>query len=51
MTIYATNGARIYVGPALAAKGTDFVLADFPTSGWIEIGETEGLSLADFDPA
>ncbi|MDQ7775542.1 MAG: hypothetical protein Q4615_06335 [Paracoccus aminovorans] len=45
MTIYATNGTRIFIGPALAAKSTDFVLADFPTagSGWVEIGETEGL--------
>ena len=43
MTIYATNGAHIFIGPALAAKSADFVLADFPTTGWVEIGETEGL--------
>ncbi len=43
MTIYATNGARIFIGPALAAKSSDFVLADFPITGWVEIGETEGL--------
>lgn len=43
MTIYATNGTKIFIGPALAAKSTDFVLADFPTTGWVEIGETEGL--------
>lgn len=43
MTIYATAGAKIFIGPALASKTTDFVLADFPTTGWVEIGETEGL--------
>ncbi|WP_313349923.1 hypothetical protein [Paracoccus sp. (in: a-proteobacteria)] len=43
MTIYATNGARIFIGPALTAKSSDFVLADFPTTGWVEVGETEGL--------
>ena len=43
MTIFATNGTRIFIGPALAAKGTDFVLSDFATTGWVEIGETEGL--------
>lgn len=46
MTIYATNGARLYIGLALAAKGSDFVRADFPVStseDWTEVGETEGL--------
>lgn len=43
MTIYATNGAKLFIGLALANKATDFVLADFSTSGWVEIGETEGL--------
>lgn len=45
MTIYATNGARIYIGGPLAAKSTDFILTDFSgqTALWTEIGETEGL--------
>ncbi|RWR29464.1 hypothetical protein D2T31_10810 [Sinirhodobacter populi] len=43
MTIYATNGAKLFIGPVLAAKADDFVLSDFPTEGWVEVGETEGL--------
>ncbi|HWL56406.1 MAG TPA: hypothetical protein VNQ78_06965 [Paracoccus sp. (in: a-proteobacteria)] len=43
MTIYATNGTKIFIGAALAAKQTDFILSDFPTTGWVEVGETEGL--------
>lgn len=50
MTIYATNGAKLFIGGPLPAKSTDFVLADFSeqTTLWDEIGETEGLgSLGD----
>jgi hypothetical protein len=45
MTIYATNGARLFIGAVLASKSADFVVADFPVdgAGWVEIGETEGL--------
>ncbi|WP_028030526.1 hypothetical protein [Gemmobacter nectariphilus] len=43
MTIYATNGAKLYIGGALAAKSTDFVLTDFASQTWVEVGETEGL--------
>ncbi|MGA0617406.1 hypothetical protein [Paracoccus sp. KR1-242] len=43
MTIYAVNGTKIFIGAALATKQTDFILSDFPTTGWVEIGETEGL--------
>lgn len=45
MTIYATNGARLYIGGPLAAKSTDFIFTDFSaqTALWKEIGETEGL--------
>ena len=43
MTIYATNGARLYIGGALAAKSSDFVLSDYSAQTWVEIGETEGL--------
>ena len=45
MTVYATNGARIYIGGALATKSTDFVEADFAGQSalWVEIGETENL--------
>lgn len=43
MTIYATNGAKLYIGGPLAAKSTDFILTDFNSQTWVEIGETEGL--------
>lgn len=43
MTIYSTAGTRIAIGPALAAKSTDFTQADFPLLDWNEIGETESL--------
>lgn len=43
MTIYATNGARLYIGAPLAAKSTDFVEGDFDSQTWVEIGETENL--------
>lgn len=45
MTIYATNGSRLFIGGPLAAKSADFVFADFAGQSalWKEVGETEGL--------
>ena len=43
MTIYATNGARLYIGGQLPFKQADFVEADFTPQTWVEIGETEAL--------
>lgn len=45
MTIYATAGSKLFIGGPLAAKSSDFILADFSgqTALWKEIGETEGL--------
>ncbi len=43
MAIYATNGAKLYIGAALAAKAADFVQGDFTSQTWVEIGEIEGL--------
>lgn len=43
MTIYATAGTKIFIGPVLAAKSTDFTQADFASLAFTEIGETEGL--------
>ncbi|WP_103172886.1 hypothetical protein [Paracoccus sp. SY] len=43
MTIYATNGARLYIGGALDTKSDPFVEADFSGQAWEEIGETENL--------
>lgn len=54
MTIYATAGAKLYIGGAMAQKSTDLVLADFttPPQTWVEIKETEGLgSLGDTSQA
>lgn len=54
MTIYATAGAKLYIGGAMSQKSTDFVLTDFttPTQTWVEIKETEGLgSLGDTSEA
>lgn len=48
MGIYATNGAKFYIGAAITVKPVDFVLADFTSQSWTEIGEVEGLgSLGD----
>lgn len=43
MTIYATNGAKLYIGAALASKATDFDVTDFGAQSWTEIGEVEAL--------
>jgi hypothetical protein len=43
MTIYATNGAKLYIGGVTATKSTDFVVGDFSGETFVEIGETEGL--------
>ena len=50
MSIFATNGAKLYIGGAMASTSADLVLSDFSgqTSNWKEIGEAEGLgSLGD----
>lgn len=48
MTVYATAGAKIYIGGAKAWTGTDLALADFTATTWTEIKEVEGLgSLGD----
>ena len=43
MTIYATNGARLFIGAALPAKSTDFIASDFTPQTWVQIGEIEAL--------
>ena len=48
MAIYATNGAKIYIGGAIEQKSSDFIKADFASQVWVEIKEVEGLgSLGD----
>ena len=43
MALYATNGAKLHIGGALAQKSTDFVQADFTSQVWTEIHELESL--------
>jgi hypothetical protein len=43
MTIFATNGAKLYIGGAMASTDADLALGDFSGETWVEIGETEGL--------
>lgn len=43
MTIYATAGAKLYIGAAKSAKSTDFLAVDFAGETWTEIKEVEGL--------
>lgn len=43
MAIYATNGAKLYIGGVLAQKSTDFIATDFTSQTWVEIKETEAL--------
>jgi hypothetical protein len=37
MTLYAVNGARIYIGGVKDEQSTDFVAADFSSATWVEI--------------
>jgi hypothetical protein len=39
--IHATLGAKVYIGGPLAAKTTDFVLADFNGQSWLRISWLE----------
>jgi len=48
MTVYATAGAKLYIGGTKSQQAADFTAADFTTETWVEIGELEGLgSLGD----
>lgn len=41
--IFATNGARLYIGGDIADPGVDLTEATFNTITWTEIGEVENL--------
>lgn len=41
--IYATNGAKLYIGGVTATKSADFVVGDFSGETFVEIKETEAL--------
>lgn len=43
MAIFATAGAKLYIGGSLAAKTTDFVVGDFSGQSWVEIGWLENI--------
>jgi hypothetical protein len=46
MTIYASAGAKLYIGVTKSQKSTDFVLADFSAANaatWKQINEVEAL--------
>ena len=48
MTIFATNGAKFYIGGVKNSTSADLTLADFASETWVEINETENLgSLGD----
>lgn len=41
--IFATAGATLYIGGALAAKTTDFVLGDFSGESWVQVSWMENI--------
>ncbi|MAC79295.1 MAG: hypothetical protein CML66_14685 [Rhodobacteraceae bacterium] len=43
MPIFATAGAKIYIGGAVPAKTTDHVEADFDAQTWVEIKQAESI--------
>lgn len=43
MTIFATNGAKIYIGSTITVPAGDLNQASFAGQAWVEIGETENL--------
>jgi len=43
MPIFATAGAKLYIGAAIEDQSTDFVVGDFDGQSWTEIEELESL--------
>lgn len=41
--IFATSGSRLFIGQALAAKTTPFVLADFASQSWVPVNWMENI--------
>lgn len=41
--IYATNGAKLYIGGVLADPGADMTEASFAAAAWVEVNELESL--------
>lgn len=43
MGLYATAGAKLFIGTVLASKATDFVAADFTSQVFVQVNNTENL--------
>ncbi|GGG62801.1 hypothetical protein GCM10011415_06480 [Salipiger pallidus] len=43
MTLYATAGAKLYIGSAITLTGDDLTEADFTGETWVEIKQPESL--------
>ena len=43
MTIFATNGAKIYIGDTITLTAGDLTESSFSAQTWVEIKETENL--------
>ncbi|KEP68528.1 hypothetical protein DL1_11420 [Thioclava dalianensis] len=43
MAIYATNGAKLFIGGSMTVDGDDLTVTDFDGETWVEVGETENL--------
>lgn len=41
--IFATAGAKLYIGQSLASKTTNFVVSDFDGQSWVEVGFIETI--------
>jgi hypothetical protein len=41
--IFATNGAKLYIGGVIADPGVDLTTSTFTSETWVEIKETESL--------
>lgn len=41
--IFATAGAKLYVGSSLAARTSDFVAGDFSGQSWVQVGWMENI--------
>lgn len=42
--IYATSGAKFYIGQPISTQSADFVESDFDAMSWLEVGFLESVS-------
>lgn len=43
MTVYATNGAKLFIGGTKSQQSADYVVGDFSSQSWVEIKEVENM--------